>query len=239
MTAILEANHYRFGYRGKTIVAGEHLSLEAGQVLAIAGSNGSGKTTLFRGLLGLIAPQSGEVIRHTRAIGYVPQGEVLDDLYPLTATEVVQMGAFGTLRGWRRLNGEQNAHAQKCLERVELGDLGKHAYASLSGGQRQRVLLARALMVHPKLMLLDEPTSGVDPKAAQVIMDLVRQLSQEEGLAVAIVSHHLSELSRVATHCAWIQGGKAEVQPVGDGFPLERRSPEAATRGANIEWTSP
>jgi len=211
MKPILEARNFSFGYGGIPVVSGEKLTMFPGQVLGIAGPNGSGKSTLFRGLLGLIPALQGQVVRHTQAIGYVPQKEVLDELYPFSAAEVVQMGAFGSLSGLRRLNREQKDLAQACLERVHLADVGKKAYASLSGGQRQRVLLARALMVRPKLMMLDEPTSGVDAAAAEVIMDLILHLAKEEDLAVAIVSHRLQDLQRAASVGVWVNEGRAQV----------------------------
>jgi ABC-type Mn2+/Zn2+ transport system ATPase subunit len=222
MTALLEAHRFQFGYGGQVVVSGDSILLEAGQVLGIAGPNGSGKSTLFRGLLGLIPPMSGQVIRRTNAIGYVPQKEVLDELYPLSASEVVQMGAYGTLSGWRRLRRDQKELAQDCLERVNLPDVGKQAYSSLSGGQRQRVLLARALMVQPKLMLLDEPTSGVDTLAASVIMELILRLAREENLAVAIVSHRLHDLQQAATLGVWVANGRAQVGPAEELLRADR-----------------
>ncbi len=222
MTFVLEAHNFSFGYRGVPVVAGEKLTMEAGQVLGIAGPNGSGKSTLFRGLLGLIPAMGGKVTRRTQAIGYVPQKEVLDELYPLSAAEVVQMGAFGTLSGLRRLSPDAKKMAQICLDRVDLPDVGKQAYSSLSGGQRQRVLLARALMVKPKLMMLDEPTSGVDAVAAGVIMELILRLAKDEDLAVAIVSHRLHDLRHTCTVGVWVANGRAQVGPAEDLLRVER-----------------
>ena len=224
MTVLLEAKDFSFGYRGVPVVSGKNLTMEAGQVLGIAGPNGSGKSTLFRGLLGLIPPIKGQVIRNTRAIGYVPQKEVLDGLYPLSASEVVQMGAFGKLSGLRRLGSEDKALAQECLQRVDLPEVGRQAYASLSGGQRQRVLLARALMVRPRLMMLDEPTSGVDALAAGVILELILRLAQEQDMAVAIVSHHLEDLRHAATIGVWVSDGQAQIGPAEELLHAERLS---------------
>ncbi|MFT4648845.1 MAG: ABC-type Mn2+/Zn2+ transport system ATPase subunit [Glaciecola sp.] len=222
MTSILEASDFSFGYRGVRVVSGDKLTMEAGQVLGIAGPNGAGKSTLFRGLLGLLPPLSGQVTRRTQAIGYVPQKEVLDELYPLSAAEVVQMGAFGTLSGFRRLGRDAKDLAQACLQRVDLPDVGKQAYSSLSGGQRQRVLLARALMVKPKLMMLDEPTSGVDALAAGVIMELILRLAKDEDLAVAIVSHRLHDLRHAATVGVWVSNGRAQVGPAEELLQADR-----------------
>ncbi len=234
MQPILEAHNFSFGYGGVSVVSGDALTMEPGQILGIAGPNGSGKSTLFRGLLGLIPPMEGQVVRRTRAIGYVPQKEVLDELYPFSAAEVVEMGAYGSLHGMRRLSREQKQLAQTCLERVQLADRGKKPYSSLSGGQRQRVLLARALMVRPKLMMLDEPTSGVDARAAEVIMDLILRLAKEEGLAVAIVSHRLHDLQRAASVGVWVDDGRAEVGPAEILQQAERRSC-ARDRGQGVD----
>ncbi len=224
MTPILEARNFSFGYDGKSVVAGDELIMKPGQVLGIAGPNGSGKSTLFRGLLGLIPAMTGTVTCHTPAIGYVPQKEILDELYPFSAAEVVEMGAYGSLIGLRRLSREQKQLALSCLERVRLPEVGKKAYASLSGGQRQRVLLARALMVQPKLMMLDEPTSGVDAKAARVIMDLILHLAKEENLAVGIVSHRLQDLQQAAHVGVWVDEGRAHVGDAGILEQGERRA---------------
>ncbi|MDF1836806.1 MAG: metal ABC transporter ATP-binding protein [Planctomycetota bacterium] len=224
MTPILEARDFTFGYDGVAVVAGDKLTMEPGQVLGIAGPNGSGKSTLFRGLLGLIPAMTGTVVCNTPAIGYVPQKEVLDELYPFSAVEVVEMGGYGSLLGWRRLTREQKDRAHACLERVQLPEVAKKAYSSLSGGQRQRVLLARALMVKPKLMMLDEPTSGVDAKAARVIMDLILRLAEEENLAVGIVSHRLQDLQRAANVGVWVDEGRAHVGAAGILEQGERRA---------------
>jgi manganese/iron transport system ATP-binding protein len=169
-----------FGYGGAPVIAGVDLAVRAGDFVGIVGPNGAGKTTLFRGMLGLVAPLAGSVVRGHRALGYVPQREALDAIYPLTVREVVELGAARARR----------AEAAALLERVGLAGRGSAAFASLSGGQRQRALIARALMVRPELLLLDEPTSGVDRGAVVRILALLRELNAE-GLAVLLVSHQL------------------------------------------------
>ncbi|MFT7542025.1 MAG: ABC-type Mn2+/Zn2+ transport system ATPase subunit [Gammaproteobacteria bacterium] len=228
MTLLLEAKNYSFGYDGVPVVSGTHLTIEAGQLVGIVGPNGSGKSTLFRGLLGLIPPMSGQVMRETEAVAYVPQKEVLDGLYPLSAGEVVQMGAFGHLTGLRRVRAEDRTRAGECLAQVGLPDVGRHAYASLSGGQRQRVLLARALMARPRLLMLDEPTSGVDTSAAGIIMELILRLAHEQGLAIAMVSHHLEELRQVASIGVRVDDGQVRVGSP-DELLIEERSLSTAS----------
>lgn len=204
MTALLSAHDAAFGYSGTPVIRGVELEIDAGEFLGIVGPNGAGKTTLFRGLLGLIPPLSGSVERRADDIGYVPQRETLDPIYPVNVEEVVQMGAYGKLRGLRGLSSAARERARACLERVDMLDRRAHPFSSLSGGQRQRVLIARALMVEPQILLLDEPTSGVDRAAQTRIMELLLELSTKEGLAILLVSHELAMVRRTVQSVLWV-----------------------------------
>jgi ABC-type Mn2+/Zn2+ transport system ATPase subunit len=208
METLLEAQGASFGYDGRPIVAGVDLVIRAGDFIGIVGPNGAGKTTLFRGLLGLLRPLAGSVVRSTAAIGYVPQRETLDPVYPLRVDEVVHMGVYGELSALRRLTRAQRALAQECLERVGLAERAARPFASLSGGQRQRVLIARALMVRPRLLLLDEPTSGVDPEAQSRILRLLADLNQREQLGVMLVSHQLAMVRESVSEVLWVADGE-------------------------------
>lgn len=207
MGALIELRDAAFGYGGVAVVRGVTLTVEPGAFLGIVGPNGSGKSTLFRGCLGLIPAMAGSVARHTAAIGYVPQREQLDPIYPLRVDEVVHMGAYGRLRGWRALRGEERELAVRCLERVSMADRAKSSFASLSGGQRQRVLIARALMSRPALLLLDEPTSGVDRGAQRQILDLLTTLNRQERVAVLLVSHQIAMVRDAVDEVLWVEGG--------------------------------
>ncbi|MCB9913531.1 MAG: metal ABC transporter ATP-binding protein [Planctomycetes bacterium] len=212
--ALLEARGAAFGYGGRAIVQGVDLVVRPGALVGIAGPNGAGKTTLFRGLLGLLKPLAGEVRRGPHPIGYVPQREVYDAVFPLTVEEVVHLGAAPHFRGvqrfWRALGHEEHEFACRCLDRVGLHDQRRAPFASLSGGQRQRVLLARALMARPRLLVLDEPTSGVDRAAAAKILEVLRDLQAREGLAVLIVSHELPLLRAMAQEVLWVAEGRVQ-----------------------------
>jgi ABC-type Mn2+/Zn2+ transport system ATPase subunit len=203
---LLRADRASFGYSGVPVVANVDLEIRTGDFVGIVGPNGSGKTTLFRGLLGLVPPLSGRVVRSARAIGYVPQRETLDPIYPVTVEEVVQMGArrrsslFGISREAREL-------ARACLERVGMVERRSDAFSSLSGGQRQRVLIARALMVAPELLLLDEPTSGVDSGAQARIRELLVELNTRESLAILLVSHQVAMLRETVRRVLWVADG--------------------------------
>ncbi len=178
-----------FGYGGQAVVSGINLRVEPGSFLGITGENGSGKTTLLRGILGLLAPLSGSVDRRTRSMGYVPQREHLDSVYPLTVEEVVRMGAYGRLSGLRRLGHDERELARTSLERVGLLHRQRELFARLSGGQRQRALIARALVMRPDVLVLDEPTSGVDAQAQDRILGLLDELRRETPLAILLVTH--------------------------------------------------
>jgi ABC-type Mn2+/Zn2+ transport system ATPase subunit len=225
MSALLTAHRAAFGYQRRPVISGVELEIARGDFLGIVGPNGAGKTTLFRGLLGLIPALEGSVRRETRAIGYVPQRETLDPIYPVTVEEVVQMGAYGKLRGWRGLSSAARVRAQECLERVGLADRRRDAFSSLSGGQRQRVLIARALMDEPELMLLDEPTSGVDRGAQARILELLVELNRSRGMAILLVSHQLSMVRETVQRVLWVAEGKVRV-----GAAAEMLAPENLDR---------
>ena len=194
-----------FGYGSREVLRDIELTIEAGEFLGILGPNGAGKTTLFRGLLGLIQPRTGQVDRGHKSVGYVPQQEQLDPAWPLSVTEIIELGIG------RRVTAEDRARAHANLVQVGLAHLTHALFASLSGGQRQRVLIARALMGSPEVLFLDEPTSGVDRPNQVQIMDLLGQLNADgAGPAVLIVSHEVDLLGRVARGALWVDGGRVE-----------------------------
>lgn len=209
MAELLRLEHASFGYEGRPILAGVDLTVGPGEFLGIVGPNGSGKTTLFRGLLGLLRPLSGRVQRAPASVGYVPQREGLDALFPLRVDEVVCMGAGGRRAGLRGLPAAERALAHECLTRVGLAERARAPFSSLSGGQRQRVLIARALMARPGLLLLDEPTSGVDRAARGAILELLRTL-HAQGLAILLVSHELALLRETVQEVLWVADGRVE-----------------------------
>jgi ABC-type Mn2+/Zn2+ transport system ATPase subunit len=233
MGDLLRLEGAAFGYDGRPVVAGVDLTVGPGHFLGIVGPNGAGKTTLIRGILGLIKPMTGRVERATKALGYVPQREGLDALFPLRVDEVVHMGAYGRLGGLRRLHASERAMARSALERVGMAEHTRAAFAELSGGQRQRILIARALLTRPSLLLLDEPTSGVDRSARSAILQLLRDLNSKEGLAILLVSHDLTMLREAVQEVLWVAEGRVQRLPAAELLRSENLDQLFAALGAH------
>lgn len=198
---------------GHVVLEDVTLSVAAGEFVSVVGPNGAGKTTLLRVILGLVRPLRGEVrvfgrppwaLGKERArIGYVPQLEEIDPRFPLRVLDVVLMGRYGAL-GWGRRPGREDRRAAlRALELVGIADLADRAIGELSGGQRQRAFLARALAAEPELLLLDEPTTGVDPAASESFYELLRRI-QEGGVTVVMVTHDVGVVSRYVDKVACI-----------------------------------
>lgn len=207
-SAAIRARGAAFGYGGRAIVSGVDLEVGAGDFYGIVGPNGSGKTTLFRGLLGIVPPLAGSVERSQGGIGYVPQRETLDALFPLRVDEVVEMGAYGRLRAASLLASDDRELVTASLARVGMREHAREAFSSLSGGQRQRVLIARALLARPSVLLLDEPTSGVDRGATRAILELLRELNARDGLAILLVSHQIGMVRDVVKRALVVRDGR-------------------------------
>jgi ABC-type Mn2+/Zn2+ transport system ATPase subunit len=201
------------GYDGRPVLRGVSLEVEQGEFCALLGPNGAGKTTLLRGMLGLLPVLGGRIEygfdRRATPPGYVPQRESLDPVFPLTALEVVLMGTFARLGPFRPVGRRQHRAAADCLRQVGLETLAGEPFWALSGGQKERILIARALAAEPRLLLLDEPTAGVDPGATVAIMDVISRLNRERGLTVVLVSHQLRIVREVVRSVIWVDGGRA------------------------------
>jgi ABC-type Mn2+/Zn2+ transport system ATPase subunit len=187
-----------------------NLTIARGELIAIAGPNGSGKTTLFRTILGFLPMLSGTLMRNCalNEVGYVPQSAALDSAFPITAREVVEMGGYGRLKPYQRFPAAEKKRLENALAHVGLSHLGARLFFSLSGGQRQRILIARTLMVGPKILILDEPLAGCDPESQKAISDLLVKLSRDEGIAVFFSSHDLRMVQSVTEKVLRVDGGR-------------------------------
>jgi ABC-type Mn2+/Zn2+ transport system ATPase subunit len=211
--ALLGLEDLSLGYEGTPVLQHLTLSVEEGEFLALLGPNGAGKTTLLRGLVGLIPVLGGRLAygfdRAESPPGYVPQRDTLDPIFPLSALEVVLMGTYARRGPLRFIRRREHRLAADCLEQVGLAAIGEQPFWSLSGGQKQRVLIARALAAEPRLLLLDEPTAGVDPGAAASIMEVIARLNRDRGLTVILVTHQLRMLASLVHSVIWVDGGSA------------------------------
>ena len=206
---IIHFDHATFGFPG--VVALEDISLEihSGEFVGVIGPNGSGKTTLCRAVLGLMAPLKGHLrifdcacdelrCHHRAKIGYLPQKGVVDRNFPVTVLETVMMGRYGALGLFTRPSGKDRKIALDALAHVEMEGHRDSALGHLSGGQQQRVFIARALAQKPQVLLLDEPTTGLDITTQHNVVELVQHLHEELGLTVLLITHDINMIrSRV------------------------------------------
>jgi ABC-type Mn2+/Zn2+ transport system ATPase subunit len=211
---LLRTEAAAFGAGTRSVVREVNVALRKGDFVALVGPNGSGKTTLLRGLLGLLDPLEGRVIRRPGLrLGYVPQRETLDPLYPLSGFDVALLGTYGDVSPWRPLGARERARARAALGACRADGLARRRYGELSGGERQRVLLARALASEPDLLVLDEPTAGIDNETERQILDILDELRDQRPLAIWIVTHHVAALRGRIEQLASIEGGRLRVGP--------------------------
>lgn len=184
-------------YGRREVLSGLSFDVVDGEVLGLVGPNGGGKTTILRLMLGLMTPRAGKIVRLRPEVrhGYVPQRDAIDPIWPLATEDVVAM-AFPPERP-RRKSAERRALARRALEAVGEAELASVPFSRLSGGQQQRALIARALVAEPEVLVLDEPTRGLDLASASGLLGLVEQLHDRQGATVVLASH---DLNTVANH---------------------------------------
>jgi ABC-type Mn2+/Zn2+ transport system ATPase subunit len=194
------------GYGHRAIVQNFSFELHRGHILGIVGPNGSGKTTLLRTMLGLLKPLGGTVERPPGlAISYMQQRERIDMILPITALEVVLMGRTSRKPALRRIRAEDLDAARHALALVGGESLNNHLYRNLSGGQQQRVLLARAISADPDVLVLDEPTAGMDLASEAAVIQFLRELNQNRKVTILIVTHVLPTVLNLAD-CILLMG---------------------------------
>ena len=202
MGLLLKCEHVDFGYENQDAVIDVSLEVSTGDYICIVGENGSGKSTLMKGILGLLKPTEGkiEISEELKkaGIGYLPQQTAAQKDFPATVFEVVISGCLGK-RGNRPIcSPKEKQTALSNLERLGIADLKKSCFRDLSGGQKQRALIARALCATDKLLILDEPITGLDPSAIQDFYNIIRKLNREEQVAILMVSHDMANIVRQA-----------------------------------------
>jgi ABC-type Mn2+/Zn2+ transport system ATPase subunit len=214
LVPLIVMDNIGLGYNSSAVLTDVNLAIYPGNLVGLAGPNGSGKTTLFRTMLGLLAPLSGTLVRNCplAKFGYVPQSAALDPQFPLSVLEIVEMGAYGRVKSFQIFPVHETKRALEVLEQVGMAHVKAKSFFALSGGQKQRVLIARALMVGPAIMILDEPLSGVDEESRQSITSLLIRLSREECLAVFFSSHDLEMVQRVADKIVRVDRGAVWVE---------------------------
>lgn len=198
---ILALEHVSAGYARRPLWSAFDLTIQPGQFIAIVGPTGGGKSTLLKTMLGLMPCMTGKVHRASgRRIGYVPQRETIDWHFPVTVEQVVRMGRYGDTSRWPWSTAADRLATAALLERLGLTPYARRAICELSGGQQQRVFLARALVGQPHLVLLDEPTAGVDLKTQHDILHVLRELNGA-GVTIVLTTH---DLNTVASHIPWV-----------------------------------
>jgi ABC-type Mn2+/Zn2+ transport system ATPase subunit len=211
--ALITLDDLSIGYNGQPVLSGISLSIARASFTAILGANGSGKTTLLKTLLGLIRPLAGQINFATPAgaplrFGYVPQAIQFDAIYLLTGFDVALMGAYGRIRPGRFIPASERAFTRECLRVVGAEEFAHQRFAELSGGQKQRVLIARALTTRPDILMLDEPTAGVDSAATQAVLDFISQIIEKWKITVLFVTHDYALVRDHAEQVIWLHYGK-------------------------------
>ncbi|MCI6972919.1 MAG: metal ABC transporter ATP-binding protein [Clostridia bacterium] len=201
-----------FAYGGETVLSGVNFSVNAGDYLCIVGENGSGKSTLMKGILGLKEPSEGEIVfgdgLKANEIGYLPQQTGIQRDFPASVGEVVLSGRISGMGHRLFYSRADREAASENLERMGIEELKDRCYMELSGGQQQRVLLARAMCATKKLLLLDEPVTGLDPNAANEMYNLIKLINLCDKISVIMVTHDVHEAVRYATHILHLGHGQ-------------------------------
>jgi manganese/zinc/iron transport system ATP- binding protein len=210
--SIIRFEDVSLGYGQRTVLSGLTFSILEGDLLGLVGPNGAGKTTLLRALLGALKPRVGRIQwMDELRFGYVPQRSTLDYNWPFDAISVVLMGTYDRIGLLKRPGAAERAAAREALEHVAMGAHADRPFNSLSGGQKQRVLIARALVGRPNVLVLDEPTDGMDLVSTTAILGLVRDLHSAGRLTVIVVSHQLNEVGNYVKRLALVTEGKFQI----------------------------
>lgn len=206
--AQLTCQNLTLGYDARIVLRDLNFSVNAGDFLCIIGENGSGKTTLMKTLLGLLPPLNGTVTTgddlQANEIGYLPQQTIVQRDFPASVEEIVLSGCQGRCGLRPFYTKAEKQRAAHHMARMDITDLKKRCYRELSGGQQQRVLLARALCATQKLLLLDEPVSGLDPKVTLELYRLIEHINRHDGITIIMISHDIAAAVKYASHILYV-----------------------------------
>ncbi len=215
--AVVQIKDMSFKYGNETVLRDINLQIKQGDFFGLIGPNGSGKSTLLKTILGLLPIQKGEVFlfgkplhqfRDWDKIGYVSQkANAFNTGFPATVFEVVSMGLFGKKGLFRRLNKQDKQKVREAIKIVGLSDYEKRNIGKLSGGQQQRTFIARALVSDPKLLILDEPTVGIDADSTKQFYQLLSKLNREMGITIVLVSHDIAVITKQVNKIACLNKG--------------------------------
>jgi ABC-type Mn2+/Zn2+ transport system ATPase subunit len=242
---LIRFDHATFRYPSGPALEDITLEIADGEFLGVIGPNGSGKTTLLRAILGLLPPSSGtlrifdcactELRCHHRArIGYLPQKGFVDTHFPITVQEAVLMGRAGAIGLWRRAGKADREIVRHALEDVGMADVADRPLGLLSGGQQQRIFIARALAQHPQILLLDEPTTGIDTTTQHNVLELIERLHLDLHLTIVLVSHEINLIAPLAERLALL---KTRLVAVGTAKEVLTRDILAQVYGPQIQTT--
>ncbi|MCR5661852.1 MAG: metal ABC transporter ATP-binding protein [bacterium] len=205
MAKLIEFKNVALKYGKKKVLENVSFTVNQGDYIGLVGPNGSGKTTLLKAAVGALKPAEGTISYFQNGspsdkpprFGYLPQHQLVDASFPLSCFQVALMGRYAFMGRRIRPNAEDRKAVEECLNKVGMTDKSRLPFSSLSGGQQQRVLLARALTGEPDILLLDEPTTGMDIGSAYDTLNMVRELNKE-GMTIILVSHQIEVIAQNA-----------------------------------------